>query len=106
MGTAFDVRPDAKTGPMGKLLAAAAGVLLMIAAVMFSLVILVVVVVAGTAAWGYFRWKTRKLRKAMQEHPPGGVVIEGEASVVDEAEPQGRVIVAEIQDKRPGPPFS
>lgn len=93
-------RPDARTGPLGKLLAAVAGVVLLIAAVMFSLVILAVVAVAGTAVWGYFRWKTRKLRKAMQEHPPGGVVIDGEASVVDDIEAQGRVITAEIEDKR------
>jgi O-antigen/teichoic acid export membrane protein len=91
---------DARIGPLGKLLAAVAGVLLLIAAVMFSLVILAVVAVAGTAVLGYFRWKTRKLRKAMQEHPPGGVVIDGEASVVDEGEPAWPVIVAEIQDKR------
>ncbi|TRZ66136.1 MAG: hypothetical protein D4S02_07395 [Rhodocyclaceae bacterium] len=98
-------RPEARSGPLGKLLAAVAGALLLIAALMFSLVILAVVAVAGTAVWGYFWWKTRNLRKAMQEHPPGGVVIDGESSVVDEAEPKGRVIVAEIQDQRPGPPL-
>jgi len=93
-------RPNAGTGPLGNLLAAVAGVFLLMAAVMFSLVILAVVAVAGTAVWGYFRWKTRKLRKAMQEHPPGGVVIDGEASVVDDGDPARPVIVAEIQDKR------
>ena len=92
--------PAVGPGPLGKLLGALAGLLLLIAAVMFSLLILAVVAVAGMAFWGYFRWKTRKLRKAMQEHPPGGVVIDGEASVVDEAEPQGQVSAAEIQDKR------
>ena len=93
-------RSNANTGPLGNLLAAVAGVLLLIAAVMFSLVILAVVAVAGTAVWGYFRWKTRKLRKAMQEHPPGGVVIDGEAVVVNEAGSTQRVITAEVQDKR------
>lgn len=92
-------RQDPRTGPLGKLLAAVAGVMLLIAAVMFSLVILAGIAVAGTAVWGYFLWKTRKLRKAMQEHPPGGVVIDGEASLVDEAEPKGQLSAAEIQDQ-------
>jgi len=92
--------PRASSGPIARLLAGVTGVVLLIAALMFSAVILAIVAVAGSVAWGYFWWKTRKLRQAMQDNPPGGVVIDGEASVVDDVEPQGRVISVEVQDKR------
>jgi len=52
-------------------------------ALMFSVLLFAVVLVAGAAMWGYLWWRTRDLRKQMREqmraHPPGGVVIEGEA---------------------------
>ncbi|MDP1651985.1 MAG: hypothetical protein Q8L56_04605 [Rhodocyclaceae bacterium] len=57
---------------------------------LFSVVFIAIVAVAGLAAWTYFWWKTRKLRQAMQEHPPGGQVIEGEVVVVDEFEEEER----------------
>lgn len=73
---------------------------MLVVGLLFSVVILAVIAVAGTVAWGYFRWKTRKLRKAMEEHPPGGVVIDGEVIVVDEAEPTRRAIVGDIKDSK------
>jgi hypothetical protein len=63
------------------------------AALMFSVVIFAVLVLAGLAFWGWFRWKTRALRRTMRarefetprERRPGGAdVIEGEAIRVDE----------------------
>ena len=73
-------------GLFQKLLALAAGTVLLLVGFMFSVVLLAVVAAAGLAAWGYFWWKTRKLRKAMRERPSGGHVIEGEVIVVDESE--------------------
>jgi hypothetical protein len=70
-------------------------------ALMFSAVVFVGLVLAALAFWGYFWWKTRALRRAMQEQmraqgfdpPPGepprnapadADVIEGEAVRVEE----------------------
>ena len=72
---------------------------MLVVGLLFSVVILAVIAVAGTMAWGYFRWKTRELRKTMKEHPPGGVVIDGEVIVVDDAEPTRPVIGADIRDR-------
>jgi len=47
-------------------------------ALVFSVLVLAVVLTAGAIALGYFWWRTRELRKQMRDHPPGGVVIEGE----------------------------
>lgn len=82
-----------------KLLAVIGGVILLVVGVMFSLVILAVVAVAGLAAWGWFWWKTRELRKAMQQRPAGGHVIDGEAIVVDESSSTRIVIEAERPQK-------
>lgn len=60
------------------------GVVLLILGFMFSVVILAVIAVLGLAVWGYLWWKTRKLRRAMQEQAPDGQVIDGEAIVVEE----------------------
>ncbi|MCX7173559.1 MAG: hypothetical protein NT159_06495 [Proteobacteria bacterium] len=93
------------SGPLGRLLAVVTGMILLVAAFMFSVVILAVIALAGLAAWGYFWWKTRKLRKAMREHPSGGVVIDGEAIVVDDAQSAQDVYLADTQDERPGSPY-
>lgn len=66
------------------LFAALAGVILLILGFVFSVVLLAIIVVLGLAALGYVWWRTRKLRRAMREQAPGGQVIEGEASVVEE----------------------
>jgi membrane protein implicated in regulation of membrane protease activity len=71
-------------GLLAKVLAALAAAILLVLGFMFSLVILALAVVAGLAAWGWFWWKTRELRKTMPQHPVDGHVIEGEAIVVDE----------------------
>ena len=60
----------------------------MILGVMFSVILLAVFCVIAVAALTLFWWKTRKLRKTMrdqaQARPPGGIVIEGEAVVVED----------------------
>lgn len=70
-------------------LALITGAILLVIGFMFSLVILAVVFVIGLAVWGYFWWKTRKLRQALREEamrcpPSDGHIVEGEAIVVDE----------------------
>lgn len=66
------------------LLALVTGTILLILGFMFSVVVFAVVAVLGLAIWIYLMWKTRKLRRAMQEQAPDGHVIEGEAIVVEE----------------------
>ncbi|HUL42431.1 MAG TPA: hypothetical protein VLV32_11095 [Burkholderiales bacterium] len=56
---------------------------LLIVAFMFSLLVFAILVIAGLLAWGYLWWKTRELRRQMRERPPGGRVIEGEATRED-----------------------
>lgn len=65
-------------------LALLAGSILLILGFMFSLVVLAVAAVLGLALWAYVWWKTRKLRRTMQEAAPDGHVIDGEAIVVEE----------------------
>lgn len=82
-----------------KILAVTGGVILLVVGFMFSLVILAVIAVAGLAAWIWFWWKTRKLRKTMKQRPAGGHVIDGEAIVVDESRSARIVIEVERPDK-------
>ena len=65
-------------------LALLTGAILLILGFLFSVVVLAVIAVLGLAVWGYLWWKTRKLRRTMQEHVPDGRVIDGEAVVVEE----------------------
>ena len=58
--------------------------ILLILGFIFSVVVLAVIAGLGLALWAYLWWKTRKLRRAMQEQAPGGQVIDGEAIVVEE----------------------
>lgn len=71
---------------LGNVLALLASATLLILGFMFSVVVLAVAAVLGLALWGYVLWKTRKLRRAMQEQAAAnnGHVIDGEAVVVEE----------------------
>jgi len=64
------------------------GLILLILGFMFSVVILSVIAVLGLGFWGYFWWKTRALRQAIQENMQAqksdGQIIDGEAIVVEE----------------------
>jgi len=79
------------------LLAAVAGVIALILGVMFSVVLLAVFTVIAVAALTFFWWKTRKLRKTMREqaaaHPQGGIIIEGEAVVVEDGPAPARNVL-------------
>lgn len=101
-----DPRYPGQPGPIGKLLALTAGLVLLVAGFMFSVVILALIALAGAIALGYFWWKTRKLRKAMRQNASGGVVIDGEASVVDDVESTRSGDADIIEDRRPGPRHS
>lgn len=61
------------------------GAILLVLGFMFSVILFAVLAVVGLALWGYLLWKTRKLRRAMQERAStNGHVIDGEAVVVEE----------------------
>jgi hypothetical protein len=82
----FPGQDGPQPGLLKKIVVYAAGAVLLVATFMFSLVVLAVALVAGAALFGYFWWKTRKLRKemrAMSPHPADDSVIEGEAVVVE-----------------------
>jgi len=69
---------------LGNVLALLTSAILLILGFMFSVVAIAVIAVLGLTVWGYLWWKTRKLRRAMQELAPEGQVIDGEAIVVEE----------------------
>jgi len=62
---------DPSGGPQQSLLArivgGVVGVIVLIGAFMFSAVVFVAVAVVALALWGWFWWKTRALRRQMQE---------------------------------------
>ncbi len=67
-----------------KAIALLAGAILLVLGLLFAVVVLAVIATVGLAVWGYLWWKTRKLRRTMQEHAPDREVIDGEATVVEE----------------------
>ena len=75
-------------GPLSKLFALLGGAILLLLGLMFSVVLFSVVAVVGLAAFGFFWWKTRELRRRVREQATaaevGGQVFEGEAVVVEE----------------------
>lgn len=60
-------RQGTPPGPLAKLAAFVLSVAFMVLAFMFSLVALAVLAVVGVALGGWLWWKTRALRKQMQE---------------------------------------
>ena len=67
-----------------KAVAMVGGAVVLVLGLMFSLILLALVALVGLAAWGYFWWKTRDLRRLMRERVPPGQVIDGDAVVVDD----------------------
>ncbi|MCC4117273.1 CPBP family intramembrane metalloprotease [Aromatoleum toluclasticum] len=93
--------PPKPAGPLQKVAAIAAAVLVFGLALTFSILFFAVVVAVGGLIWGYVWWKTRALRKVMQEARAqaggsaprgpaagGSMVIEGE--VLREIREEGR----------------
>ncbi len=88
--TQFQFRPGNSLGrppqgPLAKVLAFVLSATFLVLAFMFSLVALAVVAVGGLLLGGWIWWKTRALRKQMQQmreaqqaRPGGDQVIEGE----------------------------
>lgn len=77
-----------------KLLTVVAALVVIGFALMFSLLIIAIVLVAGVMAWGYFWWKSRKLRKLLRSYPSSGAVT-GEEVVRDEVV-KGQVFEGEV----------
>lgn len=79
-----------ESGPLAKLFSVILGAALLVVGFMFSLVVMSVAVVVGLVVWGWFWWRTRRLRQALRAGPsqsdggPSGEVIDGEAVVVEE----------------------
>ncbi|MEF8769670.1 MAG: hypothetical protein ABTS16_14680 [Candidatus Accumulibacter phosphatis] len=83
------------SGFFGRLITIAAGTLLLVAALMFSLLALTVLLTAGLLVFAYLKWKTRHLRRHLDEQPreqaqpaPSGCVIDGE--IIGDAEYEAR----------------
>ncbi len=74
------------TGWVGRVVAATAGIVLIIAGFMLSLIAFVAVATVGMLGALYLWWRTRDLRRQlreMQDNPPGGRIIEGDATRED-----------------------
>ncbi len=71
-----------RPGLLRKLVGLAAGAVLLVLVFTLSLLFFAVLIAGGLLAWGFLWWKTRQLRRELQEQmrqrPPGERVIEGE----------------------------
>lgn len=67
-----------------------AGTTLLILGFMFSVLAIAVIAALGLAIWGYLWFKTRKIRRTMQEQAPEGQIIDGEAVVVEDTSAETR----------------
>ncbi|WP_374691700.1 hypothetical protein [Accumulibacter sp.] len=88
-------------GLLGRILTMIAGAVLLIAAFMFSLVALGVLVLGGVLVYAYLRWKTRHLRRHVEERM--------QEAMRQREQRDGRVIEGEVlggadYDARPVPP--
>ncbi len=72
--TQFRQGPEA--GPLARLAAFVLSVAFLVLAFMFSLVALAVLAVGGLALGGWLWWKTRRLRKQMEEMRQAGAMPE------------------------------
>ena len=74
-----------RPGILRKVVSLAAGAILLVLVFTLSLLFFAVLIAGGLLAWGFLWWKTRKLRRELQEQmrqrPSGGRVIEGEVIV-------------------------
>lgn len=98
-------QPASTPGVLGKAVALVAGAILLLLGFMFSLILVAFIAIAGLAAWSYFWWKTRGVRRAMREQAPvrgndgRGQVIEGEAVVVEEFRAEQRLVLPDDPER-------
>jgi hypothetical protein len=69
---------SAGNGLLARVLTAVASIVILMVAFILSFVIFAAVAGIALLAGGYIWWRTRALRRHLQEHPPGGRVIEGQ----------------------------
>lgn len=82
------------SGPLRKAVAFIVTAALVGLVLMFSAVLFAIILVVGTIAWAYLWWKTRELRKQMQNFPPDSASMEGE--IVEMEIVEGEVIKGEV----------
>lgn len=97
MNINFDPSGQAPKGILARIAGAVLGVVVLGVTLMFSAVVFAVLAIVVLALWGYFWWKTRALRRQMQEQmrdagfesprreaPHDADVIEGESVRLDD----------------------
>lgn len=67
MNISFDPSGGPQQSLLARIVGGVVGVLVLIGAFMFSAVVFVAVAIVALAFWGWFWWKTRALRRQMQE---------------------------------------
>lgn len=95
-------RPGIPPGPLAKLAAFVLSAAFMVLAFMFSLVALAVVAVLGVALGGWLWWKTRAMRKQMQQMREAAQQMGGEQPVRSDQVIEGEFIREVPPDQRLG----
>lgn len=95
-------RPGPPPGPLAKLAAFVLSAAFMVLAFMFSLVALAVVAVLGVALGGWLWWKTRAMRKQMQQMREAAQQMGGEQPVRSDQVIEGEFIREVPPDQRLG----
>ncbi|TXT27987.1 MAG: hypothetical protein FD131_3464 [Rhodocyclaceae bacterium] len=95
-------RPGTQPGPLAKLAAFVLSAAFMVLAFMFSLVALAVVAVLGVALGGWLWWKTRAMRKQMQQMREAAQQMGGEQPVRSDQVIEGEFIREVPPDQRLG----
>jgi len=93
-------RPGTPPGPLAKLAAFVLSAAFMVLAFMFSLVALAVVAVLGVALGGWLWWKTRAMRKQMQQMREAAQQMGGEQPVRSDQVIEGEFIREVPPDQR------
>ncbi|MFH1659275.1 MAG: hypothetical protein ABIG35_08160 [Pseudomonadota bacterium] len=93
-------RPGTPPGPLAKLAAFVLSAAFMVLAFMFSLVALAVVAVLGVALGGWLWWKTRAMRKQMQQMREAAQQMGGEQPMRSDQVIEGEFIREVPPDQR------
>ena len=93
-------RPGTPPGPLAKVAAFVLSAAFMVLAFMFSLVALAVVAVLGVALGGWLWWKTRAMRKQMQQMREAAQQMGGEQPVRSDQVIEGEFIREVPPDQR------